>query len=332
MKHALVTGAAGFIGSHVVERLLREGWRVTGLDSFDLYYPRIIKDSNLSIARQNPHFRLVEMDIRDLRNENAQCFDGCDVIVHLAARAGVRPSLLDPGLYLDVNVCGTQRLLDVARMKGIGQFVFASSSSVYGVNPAVPWKENDNVLAPISPYAATKVCGELNGHVYSRLYSIRFIALRFFTVFGPRQRPDLAIFKMAQLIRDEQPVTVYGNGTTTRDYTYIDDIVDGIYAAIHYCRSPYEVINLGNSHTVSVLEMIAALETALGKKATIQFAPEQPGDVPRTWADLSKAKRLLNYEPRTPFNTGIAEFVAWLGTAHAHTPSIVGSVLNVDVR
>ena len=235
-----------------------------------------------------------------------------DVIVHLAARAGVRPSIEDPVGYQDVNVTGTQLLLELARRTGTRQFVFASSSSVYGVNPRVPWREEDHVLQPISPYASTKVSGELLGHVYSHLYGMRFIALRFFTVYGPRQRPDLAIHKFAKLMRAGRTIPVFGDGSTSRDYTFIEDVISGVRAAMDYTGSQYEVINLGNTHTVTLSEMIAGLERALGVSARIERHPEQPGDVPQTWANVDKARALLGYNPSTPYSEGVTRFAAWL--------------------
>jgi UDP-glucuronate 4-epimerase len=235
-----------------------------------------------------------------------------DVIVHLAAKAGVRPSIADPMAYYDANVRGTQNLLEIARDRGIPQFVFASSSSVYGVNPRVPWSEDDHVLQPISPYASSKVTGELLGHVYSHLFGIRFIALRFFTVYGPRQRPDLAIHKFARLMLERRPLPMFGVGTTRRDYTYIDDIVAGVRSAIAYHQTQYEVINLGNNETVSLVEMISGLEKALGVAATVQQLPEQPGDVSQTWARIDKARALLGYQPHTSCEEGLRRFAQWL--------------------
>jgi len=311
MKHALVTGGAGFIGSHLVERLLAEGWRVTVVDNFDPFYDPAIKRRNLARCASEG-FRLVEADIRDAGTLASRLDGSYDVIVHLAARAGVRPSLKDPVGYYEVNVRGTQNLLELARQWGVRQFVFGSSSSVYGINPNVPWREDDSVLLPISPYASTKVSGELLGHVYSHLYGIRFLALRFFTVYGPRQRPDLAIHKFARRMLAGQPVPVYGDGSTRRDYTYIDDILAGLRAAMDYDASHYEVINLGNNRTVSLMEMIRALEEVLEVEARLAFEPEQPGDVPQTYADISKARRLLGYEPRTEFRQGLRAFAEWL--------------------
>lgn len=309
--HVLVTGGAGFIGSHVVDSLLADGVEVTVLDNFDAFYDRQVKERNVREHRNHQHYRLIEADLRDADSLNQQLTVRFDAIVHLAAMAGVRPSIERPLTYQDVNVRGTQNLLEIAARLKIPQFVFASSSSVYGVNPRVPWSEDDYVLQPISPYASTKVSGELLGHVYSHLYGFRFIALRFFTVYGPRQRPDLAIHKFAQLIRSDRAIPVFGDGSTRRDYTYIDDIVAGVRGAIGYDRTRYEVINLGNNATVTLLEMIHTLEDALDKRATIDWQPDQPGDVPQTWASVAKARDLLGYEPRTPFTEGIQRFAEW---------------------
>jgi UDP-glucuronate 4-epimerase len=312
--HVLVTGGAGFIGSHFVDSLLADGIEVTVLDNFDSFYDRELKERNIHAHRNHRKWQLVEGDIRDRAQLEGQLGDNYNAIVHLAAKAGVRPSIADPMTYQDVNVRGTQNLLEFARSRRISRFVFASSSSVYGVHPRVPWSEEDFVLQPISPYASTKVSGELLGHVYSHLYGIRFIALRFFTVYGPRQRPDLAIHKFARLISDRKPTPVFGDGSTRRDYTYIDDIVAGVRSALDYDKSRYEIINLGNNQTVTLLEMIRALEAALGMPATIDWRPEQPGDVPQTWANVEKARRLLGYVPRTSFVDGIKRFVEWFNS------------------
>ncbi len=309
--NVLVTGGAGFIGSHLVDALLDDGCDVTIVDNFDPFYPRAIKEQNIAAHRLNGRWRLIEADLRD-RAALDRLDARFDVIVHLAAKAGVRPSIEDPQAYQEVNVAGTQNLLEFARRRQIPQFVFASSSSVYGVNPRVPWSEEDRVLQPISPYASTKVSGELLGHVYSHLYGIRFIALRFFTVYGPRQRPDLAIHKFSRLMREGNPVPMFGDGSTRRDYTFVDDVVQGVRAAMRYGSSPYEVINLGNDQTVSLREMIAGLENAMGLKATVVPMPEQAGDVPQTWANIEKARRLLAYSPRIGYAEGAQRFVAWL--------------------
>jgi len=312
MKHALVTGGAGFIGSHLVDRLLAEGWRVTCLDNFDPFYDRSVKEDNIQAHRDHHEYRLVEEDIRDLEGLRSALTGDYDVIFHLAAKAGVRPSIQDPATYQQVNIGGTQNMLEVARERRIPQFIFASSSSVYGINPNVPWKEQDSVLMPISPYAATKVAGELLGHTYSHLYGIRFTALRLFTAYGPRQRPDLAIHKMARLMLRGCPVPIYGDGSSSRDYTYIRDIIDGILGAAAHPAACYDVINLGNSHTVTLLEMVAGLEEVLGVRANREFHPEQPGDVPRTWADIHKAHATLGYRPATSFLAGLQAFATWL--------------------
>lgn len=285
---------------------------MTGVDNFDPFYPPELKRRNIAPHLTNDRYRLVEADIRDLGLLAGRLEGGYDVIVHLAAKAGVRPSIQDPITYQEVNVRGTQNLLELARRWGVRQFLFASSSSVYGINPDVPWRESTPVLRPISPYAATKVSGELLGHVYSHLYGMRFLALRFFTVYGPRQRPDLAIHKFARAMLAGDPITVFGDGTTSRDYTYIDDIIAGVRAAIDFRDSPYEVINLGNSRTVSLAELVRALEEVLGVEAKVERKPEQPGDVPRTWAGIGKARELLGYEPRTDFLEGLRRFAAWL--------------------
>lgn len=316
LQRALVTGGAGFIGSHLVDRLMQEGWHVTVVDNFDRFYAPQIKRENIAAHARNPNFRLLELDISDdqaIRDAFLQIPDyRFEVIVHLAAKAGVLPSVLDPIGYQKVNVSGTQNLLELARALKVPQFVFSSSSSVYGLNPRVPWREEDTVLLPISPYASTKVSGELLGHVYSHLYKIRFIALRLFTVYGPRQRPDLAIHKFAGCIREGRRIPLYGTGTTRRDYTYVDDVVSGIRAAMGYTGSAYEVINLGNSVTVALSELVQALESVLFQQAALEYLPEQPGDVPQTWADISKARRLLSYNPVTPLTEGLRHFADWL--------------------
>ena len=313
MREILVTGGAGFIGSHLVERLLGEGrWRVTVVDDFNDFYDPAIKRANVRPHEGREDFRLVEADIRD-RAALGRVFDGgrFDVIVHLAARAGVRPSLAEPVLYTETNIGGTVNLLELARAHGVRQFVFGSSSSVYGENEKVPFAEDDPVFNPISPYAATKAAGELLCHTYSHLHGLRCVCLRFFTVYGARQRPDLAIHKFARLISEGKPIPVFGDGTTRRDYTYVEDIIAGVRAAVDYEASGYEVINLGESRTVSLSELIALLEKELGREAVIDRQPAQPGDVPRTFADITKARRLLGYSPQTQIEDGIRKFVEW---------------------
>jgi UDP-glucuronate 4-epimerase len=307
----LVTGAAGFIGSHLSERLLHDGRTVVGVDSFDEFYDPRVKRRNTAACLTNPNFRLIEADIRDPAAMAQAVTDDTDVIVHLAARAGVRPSIAEPMLYADVNINGTMVLLELARQRKVGRFIFASSSSVYGNNRKVPFSEEDNVDFPISPYAATKKAGELICHTYHHLYGTAVTCLRFFTVYGPRQRPDLAIHKFARLIEAGRPVPVYGDGTMMRDFTYIDDILNGVVAAIDNCTG-YDIYNLGESQPISVNDLVAALEQALGKKATKQHLPLQPGDVDRTYADVTRARTRLGYKPSTDIHTGLAHFVTWL--------------------
>ena len=311
----LLTGCAGFIGSHTLEKILGLGHNVIGVDNFDPFYSRAIKTHNLSKVAGSDNFQLVEGDLADLATYKKIEFlnekSSFDAIIHLAAKAGVRPSIEDPLGYQRANVIATQNLLEYAKKHSITQFVFASSSSVYGINPNVPWKENDLVLQPISPYASTKVSCELMGHVYSKLYGIRFLGLRFFTVYGPRQRPDLAINKFVSLMDKNLPIPVFGDGTSRRDYTYIDDIVDGVISALTYDKTNYEIFNLGNDKTISLSEMIKALELVLGKTAIIERRPEQAGDVPQTWADIEKAKQLINYCPKISFEEGLKNFIAY---------------------
>ena len=313
MRNILVTGGAGFIGSHLVDRLLSEGeWRVSVVDDLNDFYDPAIKRANASPHEKNSNYQLFKADIRDqatLRNIFAG--NGFDCLVHLAARAGVRPSLDQPRLYAETNINGTLNLLDLAREHGIKQFVFGSSSSVYGINAKVPFGEDDPVRQPISPYAATKAAGELLCHTYTHLYGMRCVCLRFFTVYGPRQRPDLAIHKFARLISEGKPIPVFGDGTTRRDYTFIDDIIAGARAAIDFDKTDYEVINLGESRTVELCELISLLEKELGKTAQIDRQPLQPGDVPQTFADIAKARRLLGYNPQTQIEEGIHTFVRW---------------------
>ena len=313
MKNILVTGGAGFIGSHLVDYLLAEGgWRVWVVDDFNDFYDPGIKRDNIQVQRQNPLFHLSELDIRD-RSALSRVFveTNFDCIVHLAARAGVRPSLSQPQLYAETNINGTLNLLELARAHGIKQFVFGSSSSVYGTNTKVPFSEDDPIRQPISPYAATKAAAELICHTYSHLYGIRCLCLRFFTAYGARQRPDLAIHKFARLISAGQPIPVFGDGTTRRDYTFIDDIIAGMHAAISYTASEYEIFNLGESRTVELRELISLLERELGLRATVDRQPLQPGDLPQTYADITKARRLLGYNPQTQIEDGMRRFVEW---------------------
>ena len=313
MKNILVTGGAGFIGSHLVDRLLSEGeWHVSVVDDFNEFYDPAIKRANVSRHEKDSHYRLFEADIRDqARLKSIFAESSFDCIVHLAARAGVRPSLDQPLLYAETNINGTMNLLELVREHGIKQFVFGSSSSVYGINAKVPFSEDDPIRQPISPYAATKAAGELLCHTYTHLYGMRSVCLRFFTVYGPRQRPDLAIHKFTRLISEDKPIPVFGDGTTRRDYTFIYDIIAGVRAAIDYDGSDYEVINLGESRTVELRELISLLEKELDMRAVINRQPLQPGDVPQTFADISKARALLGYDPQTQIEDGIRKFVEW---------------------
>ena len=310
-KNILVTGAAGFVGSHLCEKLLKDDVNVTGIDNFDPFYNRKIKENNISNALKNPNFKFIELDIRNYKGLFEKLVDDYEVIAHIAAKAGVRPSINDPIEYQEVNLYGTQNLLEFAKLKGIKQFVFTSSSSVYGINKNVPWKESDHVLLPISPYASSKVSAELLGHVYSKIHSIRFIALRLFTVYGPRQRPDLAIHKFVKFALEGKPIPFYGDGNTSRDYTYVDDIVEGILKAINYNESMYEIINLGNHHAVTLQELVNVIEKNLNKKIMLDKLPKQPGDVDNTYADISLAKKLLKWTPEVTLNNGIKNFVNW---------------------
>lgn len=312
-KNVLLTGGAGFIGSHLAEHLLKEGdWQITVVDDLNDFYSPSLKRANLALFQDDPRVRFYETDIRNDDSLNA-IFDEneFDVIVHLAARAGVRPSLKEPRLYQETNVVGTVNLLELARKHGVKQFVFGSSSSVYGVNCKVPFAETDCVERPISPYAATKAAGELLCHTYSHLYDIRTVCLRFFTVYGARQRPDLAIHKFCKLISEGKPIAMFGDGTTRRDYTYIDDIIQGVRASMDYDGAKHEVFNLGESETTELKRLIELLEESLAMKAFVDRQPMQPGDVPLTYADISKARELLGYAPKTKIEQGIPKFVEW---------------------
>ena len=314
MKHYLITGGAGFIGSNLIKKLLSENddLRITCIDNFDPFYPRKVKEFNLADVKVHPEFNLVECDLGKTTGENLhrRLPPDIDVIIHLAAKAGVRPSIDNPLAYQESNVLGLQNLLEFAHIRGIRQFVFASSSSVYGVNDHYPWHEEEKLM-PISPYAMTKLSGEMLGHVYHKLFGIRFIALRFFTVYGPGQRPDLAIHKFTRHILQGKAIMMFGDGSTSRDYTFVDDTVQGIISAVDYDDTGFEIINLGNHYTVSLKELIAEIEAITGKKAIIEMHPEQPGDVPRTYADISKAKRLLGYDPKTQIGDGLRKFHDW---------------------
>jgi UDP-glucuronate 4-epimerase len=307
----LVTGGAGFIGSHLVDHLLERGDEVVCLDEFNDFYDPALKRRNTERHREYQRFHLVEGDIRDIELVSG-LFNRFDVrkVVHLAARAGVRPSLEQPLLYEDVNVRGTIHLLDLARDRKVEQFVFASSSSVYGGNTKTPFQEDDRISRTVSPYAATKYAGELMCYTYHHLYRIPTTCLRFFTVYGPRQRPEMAIHKFTRLIYENKPIPFFGDGQTQRDYTYIDDIIQGVVAAIDH-PFDFEVFNLGEAFCVTLGELVRSIEKVSGRTAQIQQLPAQPGDVEITYADIAKARRMLGYEPRTSIMEGLANFVRW---------------------
>lgn len=312
--HLLITGGAGFIGHHLVAALYAKfpEVQITCIDNFDPFYDVDVKEKNIKPFLTKPGFRLLRLDLGQTSISHLQTLidEPIDAILHLAAKAGVRPSIQTPEAYHQANVVGTQNLLEFAASKQVPHFVFASSSSVYGINDHFPWKE-DEELIPISPYASTKLTGEQLGKQYSERHSIRFIALRFFTVYGPGQRPDLAIHKFTKALLQGDPLTIYGDGSTSRDYTYVGDIVQGILAALEYRSSPYEIINLGNHYAIPLIELIHAIEKATGKMAQLIYGPEQPGDVPKTYADIKKAKQLLGYEPKTLLEEGLTAFVDW---------------------
>ncbi|RPI02948.1 MAG: NAD-dependent epimerase/dehydratase family protein [Calditrichaeota bacterium] len=309
--HIFISGGAGFIGSHLAEMLLSEEYHVYNWDNFNDYYDPAVKRDNIEAAIANKRYELIEKDILDYSAlDHFFSTHPVDVIVHLAARAGVRPSIQQPLLYEQVNVQGTMNLLEMSRIYHINRFVFASSSSVYGANRKIPFQESDNVDFPVSPYAATKKAGELICYTYHHLYNISVNCLRFFTVYGPRQRPDMAIHKFSRMIYRHQPIPVFGDGSSRRDYTYYSDIIQGIMGAIHNCQG-YHIYNLGESKTVTLLYLIDLLQDALGIKAVVEFKPEQPGDVPVTFADVTKAKNELKYHPQIPIEEGIKRFAEW---------------------
>lgn len=312
----LITGAAGFIGSNLADHWIRDH-EVTGVDNFDPFYPRALKERNVARWKTTPGSRFVEMDLLDHRALDSLMAQGAfELVVHLAAKAGVRPSIDDPLSYVRGNVDATALVLQMAKEHGVPSVIFASSSSVYGNNSKVPFCESDNVDYPISPYAATKKSCELLCHSFAHLHGIKIAVLRFFTVYGRRQRPDLAIAKFSDLIQKGLPIPVYGDGSTERDYTFIDDIVQGIDSCLSWlpqqADGAFEIFNLGESRTVSLANLVEALERAHGKKALIDRRPFQPGDVKRTFADISKAKSVLGYRPRVPIEEGLKEYVRWL--------------------
>jgi UDP-glucuronate 4-epimerase len=306
----LVTGGAGFIGSHLVERLLAAGHTVAMLDDFNDFYDPQIKQAN--IAGFAKDVTIHHVDLRDAASvRNLFHREKFEVITHLAARAGVRPSIQHPQLYYDTNVTGTLHLLEAARVTGAQRFIFASSSSVYGASKTVPFSEDQHLIQTFSPYAATKIASEFLCSTYSHLYQLRVVVLRYFTVYGPRQRPDLAIHQFTRRIHSGQPIEQFGDGTTRRDYTYIDDIIQGTIAALQYEGPFFDIFNLGESETIQLKDLIVAIENALGKRAKINRLPEQPGDMPLTCADISKARKLLGYNPTTRLNEGLPKFVDW---------------------
>jgi len=306
----LVTGGAGFIGSHLVEKLLAAGHDVAILDDFNDFYDPQIKRENVSAVSKD--IAIHHVDLRDSTAvRNVFHREKFEAIAHLAARAGIRPSIQHSQLYYDTNVTGTLHLLDAARVTGVERFIFASSSSVYGISKTVPFSEDQHLTQTLSPYAATKIAGEFLCSTYSHLYQMKVVALRYFTVYGPRQRPDLAIHQFTRRIYAGQPIDQFGNGTTRRDYTYIDDIIQGTMAALKYEGPRFDIFNLGESDTIQLKDLIAAIENAIGKKAKINRLPEQPGDMPLTCADISKARKLLGYNPATRLSDGLPQFIDW---------------------
>src|SRR5438874_2908667 len=306
----LVTGGAGFIGSHLVEKLLASGHEVVILDDFNDFYDPQTKHANIAgLARD---VTVYHVDLRDSESVRKVFHrDKFDTIAHLAARAGVRPSIQQPRLYYDTNVTGTLHLLEAARVTEVERFVFASSSSVYGASKRIPFSEDEHLKQTLSPYAATKIAGEFLCSTYSHLYNLRVVALRYFTVYGPRQRPDLAIHQFTRRIYAGQPIDQFGDGSTRRDYTYIDDVIQGTMAALQYEGSLFDIFNLGENDTIQLKDLIASIENALGKRAKISQLPEQPGDMPLTCADISKARKLLGYNPTTRLSDGLPRFVEW---------------------
>lgn len=314
LERVFITGIAGFIGSHVAQRFLKAGMAVTGVDSFDPFYPREQKEKNLKEIAKTGDFEFIELDIA--QPDALQKVQGdFDAVIHLAAKAGVLPSIAQPAAYIQTNIVGTQQVLEWMKAKGMSKMLFASSSSVYGNNPT-PFSEADDVSRPISPYAFTKKAGELMTHTYHHLYGMDVVNLRFFTVIGERQRPDLALHKFVKLINENKPVTMYGNGETARDYTYVGDIAEGVFQAFQYVlnhQRVYEIINLGNQNPISLKEMISTIYEVMGKTPNIIQMEKQPGDVEITFAHIDKARRLLQYNPNTSFLEGVERFVEWVG-------------------
>lgn len=324
VKRVLVTGAAGFIGSWLTERLLERGDQVVGFDNFDPFYDRAIKERNLETARGNAAFRLVEGDLRERAEVFAVFAHGAfDAVAHLAAKAGVRPSLADPAGYYETNLIGTSNLLEAMRESECRRLVFASSSSVYGNNRKVPFHEEDRVDAPISPYAATKKAGEELCHVYHAVHGFSILALRFFTAYGPRQRPEMAIHAFTRRLFAGEPIPVFGDGSMERDFTYIDDVVDGVVSAVDHVvkTDTFAILNLGESEPIPLSRLVTALERATGRKALVERLQVPPGDVDRTFADVSRARQLLGYEPRVRIDDGLRRFVHWYRRAMLEEPA-----------
>jgi UDP-glucuronate 4-epimerase len=323
-QRVLVTGAAGFIGSHLSEALIARGHEVTGVDNFDPFYAREVKERNLSTLERLPGFRFVEADVA----RDPMPLEGIAAVIHLAAKPGVRPSLEDPASYMEANVTATARLIDAARRIGLNRIVFGSSSSVYGNATPAPFAEGEPAVSPISPYAASKRAGELVAHAFAHLYPIKIICLRFFTVYGPRQRPDLAIHKFTDLIARGRPVRMHGDGSSERDYTYITDCLDGILAALAWtgraAPGTIETVNLGGGERVRLDRLIALIAKTLGREALIERHPDQPGDVRLTDADLAHAGRVLRFKPRVGIEAGIRNFVAWYEEVHGRQPRASG--------
>jgi len=306
-----ITGGAGFIGSHLCEKLIDSGHRVICIDNFDDFYDPSIKENNLSKMIGSSHFKLYRSDICSIdRMEEIFSENNIDLIIHMAAKAGVRSSIKNPLLYERVNILGTANLLECCRKYKISKFIFASSSSVYGGNKKVPFSEKDSVDHPISPYAATKKSGELICYTYHSLYDMSVYCFRFFTVYGPRQRPEMAIHKFIRQILGGENIEIYGNGSSSRDYTYIDDIISGILSSLDRIKN-FEVINLGNSNTVKLIDLIKMIESVTGRKAHLKFTKNQPGDVFMTYADIRKAKKMLEYLPKTNIKEGLVKFIKW---------------------
>lgn len=319
MKTILITGCAGFIGSHLTDTLLNQGYKIIGIDNFDNFYDRRAKENNINSALKHPNFDFYNLDFTEYAS--LQILPNFDMVVHLGAKAGVRPSIENPTSYIQTNNVGSQNMLELMKQKKVNKMIFASSSSVYGNNEKIPFSESDNVDNPISPYAFTKKACELMNHTYHHLYQFDIINFRFFTVYGERQRPDLAIYKFVKMALSNKPISIYGDGSTSRDYTYIFDIVNGITAGIEYLfttSNVYETINLGNSTPIKLIDMVNIIYETLQIKPNLKYLPMQAGDVERTFADISKAQNLLKYLPSTSFTTGIQRFVYWYQVNHKY--------------